>query len=119
MDRVAFRRMNAIDSDGFQGGGQGPVTCAFVREALDQGMRTFGWEEKKALAKQNGSKVRGLGVGIGYHGAGGRGYDGLVRIGTDGKLYIHSGVGNLGTYSLQAPVAPLLRRYKYRGNAAK
>ena len=99
MDRVAFRRINAIDSGGFQGGGQGPVTSAFVREALDQGMRTFGWAEKNALAKQNGSKVRGLGVGIGYHGAGGRGYDGLVRIGPDGKLYIHSGVGNLGTYS--------------------
>lgn len=99
MDRVAFRRMNAIDSDGFQGGSQGPVTSAFVREALDQGKRTFGWDEKQTLPKQSGSKVRGLGVGIGYHGAGGRGYDGLVRIGTDGKLYIHSGVGNLGTYS--------------------
>ena len=99
IDRVAFRRINAIDSDGFQGGSQGPVTSAFVKEALDQGMRTFGWKEKLERPKQNGSKVRGVGVGIGYHGAGGRGYDGLVRIGVDGKLYIHSGVGNLGTYS--------------------
>ena len=99
MDRVAFRRINAIDSGGFQGGGQGPVTSAFVREALDQGMRTFGWAEKNALAKKNGSKVRGLGVGIGYHGAGGRGYDGLVRIGPDGRLYIHSGVGNSVSYT--------------------
>lgn len=99
MDRIAFRRVNVVDSDGFQGGRQGPVTSAFVREALDQGRRLFGWEDKLALPKQNGSKVRGIGVGIGYHGAGGRGYDGLVRIGTDGILYIHSGVGNLGTYS--------------------
>ena len=99
IDRVAFRRINAIDSDGFQGGSQGPVTSAFVKEALDQGMRTFGWKEKLEQPKENGSKVRGVGVGIGYHGAGGRGYDGLVRIGVDGKLYIHSGVGNLGTYS--------------------
>ncbi len=100
MDRVAFRRVNVLDSDGFQGGSQGPVTSAFVREALDQGMRTFGWQEKLAQPKDMGNnKVRGVGVGIGYHGAGGRGYDGLLRIGTDGKLYIHSGVGNLGTYS--------------------
>ena len=99
MDRIAFRHVNVIDSDGRQGGGQGPVTSAFVREALDQGRRLFGWDDKISQPKKNGSKVRGIGVGIGYHGAGGRGYDGLVRIGTDGKLYIHSGVGNLGTYS--------------------
>jgi len=99
MDRVAFRKVNVLDSNGFQGGSQGPVTSAFVREALDQGARTFGWNEKLALPKQNGSKVRGVGVGIGYHGAGGRGYDGLVRIAPDGRLFIHSGVGNLGTYS--------------------
>ena len=99
MDRIAFRRVNVIDSDGRQGGGQGPVTSAFVREALDQGRRLFGWDDKISQPRKNGSKVRGIGVGIGYHGAGGRGYDGLVRIGTDGKLYIHSGVGNLGTYS--------------------
>ncbi|MBT4582234.1 MAG: xanthine dehydrogenase family protein, partial [Gammaproteobacteria bacterium] len=100
MDRVAFRRTNVLDSDGFQGGSQGPVTSAFVREALDQGMRTFGWQDKIAQPKDMGNnKVRGVGVGIGYHGAGGRGYDGLLRIGTDGRLYIHSGVGNLGTYS--------------------
>lgn len=99
MDRVAFRRVNVLDSNGFQGGSQGPVTSAFVREALDQGARTFGWDEKLAGPKVNGSKVRGVGVGIGYHGAGGRGYDGLVRIAPDGRLHIHSGVGNLGTYS--------------------
>jgi xanthine dehydrogenase molybdenum-binding subunit len=99
MDRVAFRRVNVIDSDGFEGGNQSPVTSAFVREALAQGSQIFGWQDKLAQPKRNGSKVRGVGMGIGYHGAGGRGYDGLVRIGTDGKLYIHSGVGNLGTYS--------------------
>jgi len=99
MDRVAFRRANVIDSAGFQGSNRSPVTSAFVREALDQGERLFGWNEKINLPKQNGSKVRGVGVGIGYHGAGSRGYDGLVRIAPDGTLHIHSGVGNLGTYS--------------------
>lgn len=100
MDRVRFRQVNAIDSDGFQGGSQGPVTSAFVREALSQGNRMFNWEEKNALPRNlGGSKRRGIGVGIGYHGAGGRGYDGLLRIAPDGTLFIHSGVGNLGTYS--------------------
>lgn len=100
MDRIRFRQVNVLDSDGFQGGSQGPVTSAFVREALTQGRRLFDWDEKVAQPKDMGNnKVRGLGVGIGYHGAGGRGYDGLLRIGPDGKLYIHSGVGNLGTYS--------------------
>ncbi|MEC7606480.1 MAG: molybdopterin cofactor-binding domain-containing protein, partial [Pseudomonadota bacterium] len=92
-----------LDSDGFQGGGQGPVTSAFVREALDQGARAFNWTERSSQPKDlGGSKRRGIGVGLGYHGAGGRGYDGLLRIGTDGRLYIHSGVGNLGTYSYAA-----------------
>jgi CO/xanthine dehydrogenase Mo-binding subunit len=43
--------------------------------------------------------VRGVGVGQGFHPAGFSGFDGLVRITTDGKLHIHTGVGNLGTYS--------------------
>ena len=102
VDRVQFRKINALNSDGFQGGSQGPVTSAFVREALDQGERLFGWADRVAQPKRNGSKVRGLGVGIGYHGAGGRGYDGLLRVDTDGILHIHCGVGNLGTYSYAA-----------------
>ncbi|MEZ5492688.1 MAG: xanthine dehydrogenase family protein molybdopterin-binding subunit [Gammaproteobacteria bacterium] len=102
MDRVAFRRVNAANSQGFQGGSRGPLTSAFVTEALDQGERLFGWQDKISQPKRNGSKVRGVGIGIGYHGAGSRGYDGLVRIAPDGKVHIHSGVGNLGTYSYAA-----------------
>ncbi len=102
IDRVEFRKINALNSDGFQGGSQGPVTSAFVREAIDQGERLFNWRERLEQPRRNGSKVRGLGVGIGYHGAGGRGYDGLLRMDTDGMLHIHCGVGNLGTYSYAA-----------------
>ncbi|MSR10215.1 MAG: xanthine dehydrogenase family protein molybdopterin-binding subunit [Gammaproteobacteria bacterium] len=100
MDRVAFSHLNAVDNNGWYGNQSGPVTSAYMKEAVTQGAELFGWQAKLALPKQlpNG-KIRGIGVGSGYHGAGGRGYDGLVRIGTDGKLYIHSGVGNLGTYS--------------------
>ncbi len=102
VDRVEFRKINALDSGGFQGGSQGPVTSAFVREAIDQGERMFNWRERMAAPAPGGGKRRGLGVGIGYHGAGGRGYDGLLRMDTDGILHIHSGVGNLGTYSYAA-----------------
>jgi len=100
IDRVAFRRLNALRSDGFQGGSQGPVTSSFIAEALDQGAREFDWQAREASSRElGGSKKRGIGVGIGYHGAGGRGYDGLLRITPDGTLHIHTGVGNLGTYS--------------------
>ena len=100
MDRVAFRRLNGLRSDGFQGGNQSPVTSSFIDEALQQGVRMFDYETRNALPRDLGNnKVRGIGVGLGYHGAGGRGYDGLVRITPDGRLHIHCGVGNLGTYS--------------------
>ena len=43
--------------------------------------------------------MRGVGVAVGPHGAGSIGYDGLMTIRPDGKLYVQSGVGNLGTHS--------------------
>ena len=63
----------------------------------------FNWEQKKARSGQrNGTKVTGIGVGQGYHSAGSNGFDGLLRITPDGKLHVHTGVGNLGTYSHSA-----------------
>jgi len=59
----------------------------------------FDWQNKVNTPRRRGNKLVGIGVGQGYHGAGGYGYDGLVRIHPDGKIEIHSGVGNLGTYS--------------------
>ena len=41
----------------------------------------------------------GFGIGQAYHCAGAAGFDGLVRLTPEGKLHIHTGVGNLGTYS--------------------
>ena len=43
--------------------------------------------------------MRGVGVAVGPHGAGSIGYDGLMTLQPDGKLYVQSGVGNLGTHS--------------------
>jgi CO/xanthine dehydrogenase Mo-binding subunit len=71
-----------------------------LKDALDRGAALFNWPERQARSGQrDGSKVRGVGVGTAYHSAGGNGFDGLVRITPDGKIHIHTGVGNLGTYS--------------------
>jgi CO/xanthine dehydrogenase Mo-binding subunit len=51
---------------------------------------------------RRGPKVTGIGIGQAYHTAGSHGFDGLVRITSDGKLHIHTGVGNLGTFSHSA-----------------
>ena len=100
LDRVAIRRINAPDNAAKIGSMQGTVTSAYLKDALDRGAELFGWNARQARARErSGSKVRGLGVGTAYHSAGANGFDGLVRITPDGKIHIHTGVGNLGTYS--------------------
>jgi CO/xanthine dehydrogenase Mo-binding subunit len=106
IDQVEIRKINAPAGKAIYGppgpNGRRPhVTSAFVKEALDRGKGLFNWDERKARAGQRrGSKVRGLGVTVGPHGAGSIGFDGLMTIRPDGKLYVQSGVGNLGTHSL-------------------
>jgi CO/xanthine dehydrogenase Mo-binding subunit len=103
IDRIAIRKLNAPESDSKIGSDRGPLTSAFIKEALDKGASLFNWEEKKRRSGQrNGRKVTGIGIGQGYHSAGSNGFDGLLRITPDGKLHIHTGVGNLGTYSHSA-----------------
>lgn len=103
IDRVAIRKINAPDNDAKFGHEQAPVTSAYLREALDKGAKAFGWEQKlKESGKRTGSKVIGVGVGSAFHTGGANGFDGLVRITPDGKLHVHSGAGNLGTYSYAA-----------------
>jgi xanthine dehydrogenase molybdenum-binding subunit len=103
IDRIELRRINAADNDATYDGDQGPVTSAYQREALDRGAAAFDWDGRKMRSGQTqGSKITGIGVGQAFHSAGRSGYDGLVVITPDGKLNIHSGVGNLGTYSYGA-----------------
>jgi len=105
LDQVAIRRINSPEGKASYGaprpdGGRSHVTSAFVTQALDRGAELFKWDERKARAgKRQGSKVRGLGVAVGPHGSGSIGYDGLMILRPDGKLYVQSGVGNLGTHS--------------------
>ena len=103
IDRLAIRTINAPGEGGKSakyGAEQGPVTSAYLKEALLKGAEQFNWAERsKASGSRNGSKVRGYGIGQAYHSAGASGFDGLVRITPDGKLHIHTGVGNLGTFS--------------------
>ena len=100
VDRLEMRRINAPGMAALYSDEQGPITSSYLREAYEIGMREFDWDAKKALSGQrNGSKVIGIGAGQAYHSAGASGFDGLARITPDGMLHIHSGVGNLGTYS--------------------
>jgi xanthine dehydrogenase molybdenum-binding subunit len=100
LDRVAIRRINAPDNAAKIGPNQGGVTSAYLKNALDIGAEQFNWAQRQARSgERTGSKVRAVGVGTAYHSAGANGFDGLVRITPDGKLHIHTGVGNLGTFS--------------------
>jgi xanthine dehydrogenase molybdenum-binding subunit len=106
IDQVEIRRINAPSTGSpigppAAGGGRGTLTSAFAREALDRGAELFKWEERKARSGQKrGSKVTGVGVALSNFTAGTIGFDGLVLLRPDGKLYIHQGVGNLGTLSV-------------------
>ncbi len=100
IDRVDIRRLNAPQARSPVGAERKPVSSCYLKEALAQGAELFGWAEKKARSgTRNGSKVIGVGVGQAFHTAGSYGFDGLVRITPDGMLNIHTGVGNLGTFS--------------------
>ncbi len=106
LDQIAIRRINSPEGKALYGspganGQRRHITGAFVKEALDRGAELFDWKTRVARAGQRrGSKVRGVGVAVGPHGAGSIGYDGLMTIRPDGKLYVQSGVGNLGTHSV-------------------
>jgi xanthine dehydrogenase molybdenum-binding subunit len=106
IDQVAIRRLNAPEGKALMGapnpqGVRAKVTSAFVKEALDKGKELFRWDERKARGGTRvGSKAYGLGVAVSAYSGGSIGFDGLFVIKPDGKLYIQSGIGNLGTESV-------------------
>jgi len=105
VDQVAIRRLNAPVGKAPFGppgrDGQLPYcTSSFLQEALDRGAELFDWEARKARSGvRNGSKVRGAGVAVSSFVAGSTGFDGLFVIKPDGRMYVQSGIGNLGTES--------------------
>tara|TARA_R110000824_G_scaffold52692_5_gene146329 strand:- start:4655 stop:7099 length:2445 start_codon:yes stop_codon:yes gene_type:complete len=101
IDQLEIRRINASNHDTLTGGAtRQKLSSSYMLDAIDMGAQRFDWANKFARnGERNGSKVIGVGIGQGYHSAGISGFDGLLRILPDGKLHIHTGVGNLGTYS--------------------
>src|SRR5882672_1067597 len=106
VDQVEIRKINspvgrAIFGPAQPNGQRQKLTSAFVVDALEKGKQAFRWDERKAYSGQRrGAKVRGVGVAVGPHGSGSIGWDSLMTIRPDGKLYVQSGVGNLGTHSV-------------------
>lgn len=100
VDRLELRRINAPRGRARFGANQNEVTSAFAVEAFDRARELFGWDEKQQLSgRENGSRVTGVGVGFAPFVAGSSGFDGLLVIRPDGRLYVHQGIGNLGTHS--------------------
>lgn len=100
LDRLAIRKLNGPTDDSKVGASQQPIAGSYMNEALDMGAEMFGWEEKKKLSgSRRGDKLVGVGIGARPGGGGISGFDGLVTIKPDGKLYIYSGEGNIGSYS--------------------
>jgi CO/xanthine dehydrogenase Mo-binding subunit len=105
LDQVDMRKVNAPVGKAPFGPqfGDAPrpyCTGAFLTEALDRGAELFDWETRIARSGQRrGSTVRGTGVGVSSFVSGSTGFDGLFVIKPDGRMYVKSGVGNLGTES--------------------
>jgi len=105
IDQVELRRMNAPAGKAPFGppnaSGKLPYcTSSFIKEALDRGSELFRWKERVALPKRSGTMARGVGVSMSCYSGGSIGFDGLFVLKPDGKLYIQSGIGNLGTESV-------------------
>ena len=105
LDQVDVHKINAPEGQARFGppgrdGQQGNVSSAFAREAIDKGAELFNWTERKERSGlRNGPKVTGVGMALSAYSAGASGVDGLFVLRPDGRLYIQSGVGNLGTGS--------------------
>ncbi|MDR0788478.1 MAG: xanthine dehydrogenase family protein molybdopterin-binding subunit [Gemmatimonadota bacterium] len=101
MDRLEIRRVNGPTAATRFGRGNTQLTSCYAPEALSRGAEMFNWSERSARSGQrNGSKVTGVGLAFSTYYGGTSGWDGLLVIRPDGKLYIHQGVGNLGTHAV-------------------
>ena len=102
IDQIEMHKINAPEGKAKygppEGGKRSYTTSCFMKQALDTGSKLFRWDERKAEAgKRNGTTLRGLGVSMSTFYGGSKGYDGLFVVKPDGKMYIQTGIGNLGT----------------------
>ncbi|MCL2457675.1 MAG: xanthine dehydrogenase family protein molybdopterin-binding subunit [Desulfobulbus sp.] len=105
LDPLAVCRINAPEGRPPVGppkpdGSLNAATSAFVKQALDRGAATFRWQTRRSRpVPVRGSVRHGIGVATGCYVAGTVGFDGLFVITPQGRLRIHTGIGNLGTES--------------------
>ena len=105
LDQVEVLKINAPEGQARYGapgadGQRSNVSSAFAKEAIDKGAELFNWRERvQRSGRRTGSKVNGIGVALSTYSAGASGVDGLFVIEPDGRMYIKSGVGPLGTMS--------------------
>jgi xanthine dehydrogenase molybdenum-binding subunit len=103
VDQVALRRVNCPEGKAEYGpanhrGERSRVTSCYLKQALDYGAEQFKWQERVARQpKQTGTKVRGVGAALSCFHGGSSGFDGLIVITPEGRVRIHTGIGNLGT----------------------
>ncbi len=107
IDSVVLHRLNAPAGKALYGaprkdGTRGHVTSAFVAEAIDKGAALFDWTGRRTRSQvRRGPKRRGVGMAVSpFLGGYSVGYDGLLLLKPDGRLYVQSGNGNLGTHSV-------------------
>jgi xanthine dehydrogenase molybdenum-binding subunit len=106
LDPLEIIRLNAPAGQAkfgrpLQQGGQPNASSAFVRETADKAAETFDWPAMHAKSgRRDGTRVTGVGVALSAFAAGASGMDGLLTIRPDGRVYIHQGIGNLGTESV-------------------
>ncbi len=105
VDQVALRRVNCPEGKAEYGplnnGKRAHVTSCFLKQALDYGAEQFKWNERVARQpKRIGTKARGVGVSLSCFHGGSSGFDGLIVITPEGRVRIHTGIGNLGTEAL-------------------
>ena len=105
LDQVEVLKINAPEGQALigaprQDGQRSNVSSAFAKEAIDKGAELFNWRERvQRSGRRDGPKVTGIGVALSCFAAGASGVDGLFVIKPDGRMYIKSGIGNLGTGS--------------------
>ena len=106
IDQVEIRKINAPMAGDEWGppsveGVRALLSSARVHEALDKGAERFNWAERnRRNGQRRGSIVTGVGIAVGNFSGGTLGFDGLMTLRSDGKLYIQQGIGNLGTLSV-------------------